>query len=98
MLKYGNRSHFAFHTLLLPPLAVVSSSMPQYFRALQVLKQGQGTRVAMTTWYYLCLCVYRFHSEVAKVEEEFAEVMDALAVEAATGIHSTKKERTVDTK
>ena len=44
---------------------------------------------------YLC---YRFHSEVAKVEEDFASVMDALAVEAATGIHSTKKERTVDTK
>ena len=42
--------------------------------------------------------VCRFHGEVAKVEEEFAGVMDALAVEAATGIHSTKKERTVDTK
>ena len=39
----------------------------------------------------------RFHAEVAKVEEEFAGVMDCLAVEAATGIHSTKKERTVDT-
>lgn len=39
----------------------------------------------------------RFHGEVAKVEEEFAGVMDTLAVEAATGIHSTKKERTVDT-
>ena len=44
------------------------------------------------------MCVHRFHSEVAKVEEEFAGVMDTLAVEAATGIHSTKKERTVDTK
>ena len=41
--------------------------------------------------------VSRFHAEVAKVEEEFAGVMDALAVEAATGIHSTKKERTMDT-
>ena len=43
------------------------------------------------------LCIARFHAEVAKVEEEFAGVMDCLAVEAATGIHSTKKERTVDT-
>ena len=41
--------------------------------------------------------VTRFHAEVAKIEEAFASVMDGLAVEAATGIHSTKKERTVDT-
>ena len=60
---------------------------------------------SLTVLLRTCVCMYvcmnvvcRFHSEVAKVEEEFAGVMDALAVEAATGIHSTKKERTVDTK
>lgn len=38
----------------------------------------------------------RFHSEVAKVDEEFAGLMDGLASEAATAIHTTKKERTLD--
>jgi hypothetical protein len=38
----------------------------------------------------------RFHSEVAKVDEEFAGLMDGLANEAATAIHTTKKERTLD--
>ena len=47
---------------------------------------------------YLVSLSSRYHAEVAKVEEEFAGVMDGLAVEAATGIHSTKKERTMDTK
>ena len=38
----------------------------------------------------------RFHAEIAKVDEEFAVMMDKLAAYAATGIHSTKKERSID--
>ena len=38
----------------------------------------------------------RFHSEMSKVDEEFAGLMDGLANEAATAIHTTKKERTLD--
>lgn len=38
----------------------------------------------------------RFHSEIAKVDEEYAGLMDGLASEAATAIHTTKKERTLD--
>ena len=38
----------------------------------------------------------RFHAEMTKVDEDFAAVMDGLASEAATAIHTTKKERTLD--
>ena len=38
----------------------------------------------------------RFHSEIAKVDEDFAGLMDGLASEAATAIHTTKKERALD--
>ena len=37
-----------------------------------------------------------FHSEVTKVDEDLAGIMDSLAIEAATAIHTTKKERTLD--
>ncbi|CAI8001055.1 Myc box-dependent-interacting protein 1 [Geodia barretti] len=35
----------------------------------------------------------RFHAEITKIDEDLARVMDGLAAEAATGIHSTKKQR-----
>nr|CAC83970.1 putative aggregation factor [Geodia cydonium] len=35
----------------------------------------------------------RFHAEISKVDEDLARVMDGLASEAATGVHSTKKQR-----
>lgn len=37
-----------------------------------------------------------FHSEMTKVDEDLAGIMDSLAIEAATAIHTTKKERTLD--
>lgn len=39
---------------------------------------------------------HHFHTEVAKLDESLALMMDGLASEAATGTHSTKKERGVD--
>jgi len=63
-------------------------------------------------WVYVCVCsriqfyasVFqslaatqaKFHSEMTKVDEDFANLMDGLASEAATAIHTTKKERTLD--
>lgn len=37
----------------------------------------------------------KFHTEVSKIDEDLAIVMDGLASQAATGVHSTKKQRNV---
>ncbi len=37
----------------------------------------------------------KFDSEIAKVDEELADLMDSTASQAATGMHSTKRERSI---
>ena len=45
-------------------------------------------------YLFQCMCGYLCYLQI---DEQFSVMMDSLAVEAATGVHSTKKERSVDT-